>query len=289
VEAVNGVGPAQRSTSAPPTAVEPVRGSNETPGLPGPADGALPADPLSWLYLFESTDRQLGVGEGTKKLLALQSEGHQKLLDEQQAIGQAIAAESSHSFWDDLGGAFGQIAKVAAVVASLAAVVATAGAATPIAAIAIGGAVLSSAGFVDGEVHVLQKLGVDDRTAGWIDVGLSTGGAICSAGAGVVAGGRAASSAISALERGGAVVAGAGAVGKGASVIAAGAAQARADQAQADAIAGRAQSDHLQRMILLLIDRTRDSDGESNGILRTIARTKTIQADTLSGVSSVRG
>ncbi len=285
---MNAVAPVQQSPPAAP-APPPAAAPADAPVLPLPAAGSLPDDPLSLLYLFESRDRQLGVEDGSKKLIALQGERHAELRKEQDAIRQAIEAEQQHGFWDGLGDVFGEIAKVAAVVASVAAAVATAGAAAPLAAIAIGGAVLSSAALVDGELHVLQKLGVDAKTAGIVDIGMSIGGAVSSVGAGIAAGARSASAATTALERGGAVVAGLGQVGKGVSTIEAGGAQARDDQAVADQIASRGRSEHLQRMILLLLDSTRGSDEQSGAIEKTIVSTKTIQNDTMAGVTSMKG
>lgn len=285
---MNAVAPVRQGPPAvppPPPAVAPA----DAPVLPLPAPGSLPDDPLSFLYLFESRDRQLGVEDGSKKLIALQGERHAELRKEQDAIRQAVDAEQQHGFWDGLGDVFGQIAKVAAVVASVAAAVATAGAAAPLAAIAIGGAVLSSAALVDGELHVLQKLGVDAKTAGIVDMGMSIGGAVSSVGAGIAAGARATSAATTVLERGGAVVAGLGQVGKGVSTIEAGCAQARDDQAAADQIASRGRSEHLQRMILLLLDSTRGSDEQSGAIEKTIVSAKTIQNDTMAGVTSMKG
>jgi hypothetical protein len=241
--------------------------------LPEPAPSALAgADPLAMLYLFESQDQQLGVDEGTKQISALQTDRHQALQREQAAIAQAIAAEHDHSFWDDLGSVFGEVAKVAAVVVSVAAAVVSCGAAAPLAAVAIAGAILSTASFVDGEFHVLRSLHVDANVAGWIDTGMAIGGAICSAAA--------ATGAMGVVERGGAIVAGAGAVGDGAARIAAGQAQGRADQAAADQIAAQAVSDQSLRRTQIVLDDTQSSDTAARRALGVIADTDTIQNET---------
>jgi hypothetical protein len=275
----------QANTTQPPPNGEPMS------LLADPAVGALAGtDPLSMLYLFESKDQQLGVDEGTKRIASLQTERHQALAQEQQAIQKAIDAQKSRSFWDDLGSICSEVAKVAAVVASVAAAVATLGAATPIAALAIAGAVLSSASFVDGECHVLRALGVDDATAGWIDSGMAIGGAVLSFGTGIAAGGRAMSSTLAAVNRAGAVVAGVGEIGRGALTIEAGEALARGDQAAADQIAAQARSDHAQRLMQSVIDDTRSSDQDAQRSMGTIAGTKTIQDQTaLSAATAVRG
>jgi hypothetical protein len=276
---------AQDGTNRPPP-------NGEPPSLlTDPAAGALAgADPLSMLYLLESKDQQLGVDDGTKRIAALQTERHQALAQEQQAIQQAADAKKNGSFWDDLGSICGEVAKVAAVVASVAAAVATLGAGTPIAALAIAGAVLSSASFVDGECHVLRALGVDDKAAGWIDSGMAIGGAVLSVGAGIAAGGQLASSIPATVNRASAVVAGVGEIGKGVSTIEAGEARANSDQAAADQLAAKARSDHAQRLVQTVIDDTQSSDQAAQRTMGTIANTRAIQDQTtLSAATAVRG
>lgn len=266
--------------------------SGEGPSLlPDPASGALAgADPLSMLYLFESKDQKLGVDSGKSRIQALQSERHQALQQEQQAIQQAIDAQKNHSFWDDLGSICGEVGKIAAVVASVAAAVATAGAATPIAALAIAGAVLSTASFADGELHVLRSLGVDEKTAGWIDFGMTMGGAVMSFGASTVAGGSVASSLPSVLNRASVAVAGVGQVGSAASGIAAGQAQAESDRAAADQVAAQAQSSQARRLMQVVIDDTQSSDQASRRIEGTIANTMSIRDQTaVAAAAAVRG
>jgi hypothetical protein len=264
----------------------------ESPALLAePTPGALAGtDPLSMLYLFEAKDQQLGADAGTQRIAALQTERHRALEQEQQAIQKAVQADSQHSFWDTLGNIFGEVAKVAAVVASVAAAAATLGAATPIAAVAIGGAVLSSVSFADGELHVLRSLGVDDRTAGWIDMGMSIGGAALSVGAGIAAGGRVASSTLSIVGRAGAVVAGASQVGKGACGIEGGEAQARSDRAEADRVAALAKSDQAARWIRALIVDAQSSNERSERVMEAIVNTKTVQNETsLRAATALRG
>jgi hypothetical protein len=242
------------------------------------------------LYLFESKDQDDGVETATKRIQALQGERAQALQQELTAIQNEDDAVKHKSFWDDLGGICGEIAKVAGVVASVAAAVATCGAATPLAAVAIAGAVLSSAGFVDGEFHVLEQLGVHDKTAGFIDMGLSLGGAVCSAGAGIVAGGPAASSTTAIIGRTATVVAGITTVGSAASTIAAGEEQANIDRADADQIAATALSDHALRRIQQVIEDTQDSDQKSKSIKKTIANTMAIENETAtSAAAAIRG
>lgn len=281
------------SETTPPAAPSPSCAPASEPHtlLPDPATEALGgADPTTLLYLFESRDRDLAVAEGSKQVSALEAERHQALAQELKAIQQADDAQNDHNFWDDLGRVCGEVAKAAAVVASVAAAVATAGAAAPIAALAIAGAVLSTTAFVDGECHVLQSLGVDRTTAGWIDTGLAIGGGLLSAGAAFAASGTQASTVAGAVERGGAVVGGVGGVGLGVSAIERGEADARSDQAAADEIAARARSDHTERLLTAAVEDAQNSDQTSQRIMNTIVAAKSIQADTaLTAASAVRG
>lgn len=272
--------------NAPPPA------SREAPSLlADPIPGALGGtDPLSILYLFESRDQQIGVDEGTKKIEALQTQRHKALQQEQQAIQQAVEASKDHSFWDTLGGICGEIAKVAAVVASVAAAVATLGAATPVAAVAVAGAVLSTASFADSELHVLRALGVDESTAGWVDMGMSLGGAAASFGAGMFARAEVARSTLSIIGRAGAVTSGAAQIGKGACAFGAGDAKARSDEAEADQVAAQAQSDQAARRMRLAIADAQSSAQQSEQIMEAIVSTKAIQNETtLNAAIAVRG
>jgi hypothetical protein len=255
--------------------------------LPAPSPGALGTnDGLSMLYYLESKDGQDGIQSGTKKVQGLDAERKQALDKELKAIQQQDAAARQHSFWGDLGNVCGEVAKVASVVASVAAAVGTCGAATPLAAVAIGGAVLSTAGFLDGETHVLQKLGVEAGTAGLVDMGLSLAGAGASVGAGLVAGGKSASSAAEVVGRTAAVTAGVASVGKGASEIEASRALAAEDRATADQLDAQSQSDTLQRAVQRVLDEVSDADQKSQQVLKTISSTQTTQMQTMTLAAS---
>jgi hypothetical protein len=242
------------------------------------------------MYLFESKDQQENVNGGTARIRGLQTERAQALQKELAAIQQEDEALKHKSFWDDLGSVCGEIAKVAGVVASIAAAVATCGAAAPLAAVAIAGAVLSTAAFADGELHVLRSLGVDDKTAGFVDMGMAVTGALCSAGAGLAAGPQAASSTVSYVSRTAAVVTGVTAVGSATSTIEAGQEQANVDRADADQVVASALSDHLLRSIQRVIDEVQDTDEKSKQIMKTIATTKGIANQTVTiAAGSIRG
>jgi hypothetical protein len=249
--------------------------------LPEPPVGALAGgDPLSAIYLFESKDNRDQLQAGTERVRGLQTERAQALQKELSAIQQEDDAIKHKSFWDSLGSVLGEVAKVAAVVASVAAAVCTCGAGAPLAALAIAGVVLSTAAFVDGECHVLRALGVDDKTAGFIDLGMSIGGALCSGGAALASSAQAASSTVATVKTTATVVTGVTAVGGGVATIESGQAQAATDRADADQVVAEALSDHYLRSIQTVIDEVQDSDEKSKQILKTIVAAKGIQNDT---------
>ena len=255
--------------------------------LPGPDPAALQdADPMTMLYLLDSKDRKASDDGSVAKIKGLQTQREHDLAKEQDAIRKQDEAAKNHGFLDQIAGACGEIAKVAGVVGSIAAAAATAGAASPLAAVAIAGAVLSTAGFADGELHVLQKLGIDDKTAGFIDLGLSLGGLASSAGAGLLASAETASSTARGVGYVASGVTGAALVAKGATEIESGQSLADLDRAEADQLAATAHSHALQRAVERIVDEVRDADEQSKQISKTIVATKTTQLDTLEAAAS---
>jgi hypothetical protein len=266
----------------PAEAASPHGTATAEPLFVAPGDGAMPTDPLAILYLCESNDAEANVRTGTAKVNGLENQRHEALAKEQKAIQDSIQAEHDKSFWDDMANVCSKIAEVAAVVASVAAVVATAGAATPLSAVAIAGCVMSSASIVDGEAHVLQKLGVDANAAGWIDLGLSLGGAGCSVGVTLAAGAKAASGFASTVGRIGVVVSGAAQAGRGSAEIAAGVDQQKEENDQADAAAADLSWNLLLRRIQTTLDDTQASDDQSQrvkGVLRDTMATRDATLD----------
>jgi hypothetical protein len=250
------VGPTTSNASSPPGALT---GSL----LPSPSD--MPTDPLLVLYYCDAKEQQFGIREGQQRLQALQTERRQALQQELDAIEKLVEAAHHKSFWDDLGSICSEIAKVAAVVVSVAAAVASCGAASPLAAVAVAGAVLSAAGFADNELHVLQRLGVSSELAGIVDTGLSVGGAVCSLGtAGLPS---------TAIGRVSAVVEGVGAIGSGAAAIGSANALADADRAAADQVASEGNQSALRRLIVHLLEELKGSADQSEQTLTTIGKT----------------
>ncbi|AKU99916.1 hypothetical protein AKJ09_06580 [Labilithrix luteola] len=104
------------------------------------------------------------------------------------------ATINSRQFWADLEKGALEVGKWAAVAGSVALAVVSLGSAAPVAALAIAGAVLSCASTADSEFGIMEKMGVDKETAGWIDVGMAIGGALCGGAAGLAGGAKAATS-----------------------------------------------------------------------------------------------
>lgn len=99
-----------------------------------------------------------------------------------EKAGDAI---DTRQFWADLESGALEIGKWAGVAASCVLAVVSCGSAAPIAALAIAGAVLSCAAAADSTFGIMEKLGVDAETAGWLNTGMSLAGALCSGGAGI--------------------------------------------------------------------------------------------------------
>lgn len=93
-------------------------------------------------------------------------------------------------FWKDLATTGATVAKWVAVAGSIALAVGltATGAGGPVAiGLAIGAAALTSAGAAESQFGVLEKMGVDAKTAQWVGVGLSVGGAATGVAAGFAA------------------------------------------------------------------------------------------------------
>lgn len=172
------------------------------------------------------------------------------------------ATIDSRQFWAELESGALEVAKWAAVAGSTALAVASLGAATPIAALAVVGAVMSCAAAADSSFHIMEKLGVDKDTAAWVNVGLIVGGALCSGGAGaaqMLSGG---ANTVSTAVRAGAVAAN---IAGGGASVAAGVAHVElaafdrdAKLAAADVYAAQQSQQRMEHRIQATIDAIKD-------------------------------
>jgi hypothetical protein len=190
-------------------------------------------------------------------------------------------------FWKDLESVGSEVAKWGAVVGSVALSVVSCGAGAAVAVLAIIGAVLCTAGTVESESHVLEKLGVNAEAAQWIGVGLSVAGAICSCGAGFASAGSAAESAASAVTRGARVAAtvtdvaaGAGGVVKGAAHIEVTDFQAQAQEAEADVKEAEAETKQIDLLVQIVLGAMKDIYKSSESVVSDLASAETENLDT---------
>jgi hypothetical protein len=262
--------------------------------LPLPSSSDAQTDAMSWLYLFISKQKSLDVSSGKSTIENTQRMRDEAYKQELEAIKQAAEAAQSGGFWDSIASVALDIGKLAAVVASVAVAVGTGGVGL-VAVVAVAGAVLSTAAFVEGEAHVLQKLGVDEGTASWIGVGLAIGGAACSGGAGLASGAGAAAGEASMLQKVATTSGDVACVASGTATAAGGAAKIVAGQYagdQADALADSMEAQmtqqRLQRFLLSMfadLKASQESDDSTLGALRGALESK---AETLLTTTTMR-
>ncbi|HKO52313.1 MAG TPA: hypothetical protein VJV79_31610 [Polyangiaceae bacterium] len=262
--------------------------------LPLPNGGDAQTDAMTWLYLFVSKQKSLDVSSGKSTIENTQRMRDEAYKQELEAIKQAVEAAEHSSFWDSLASVALDIGKVAAIVGSVAVAVGTGGAGI-VGVIAVAGALLSTASFVEGEAHVLSKLGVDEGTASWIGVGLAIGGAACSGGAGLVAGAGSGVAQASTLQKVATTSGDVASVASGAATAAGGAAKIASKQyagdqtdALADATGAQMIQGRLQRFLLMMLadlKAAQESDDATLGALRGALKAK---AETLVLTTTMR-
>ena len=254
--------------------------------LPTPS-GDAQADAMSWMYLLTSKQQSLDIGNARDNVNRVQQQRAEAYKQEIEAIKQAIEAASHHSFWDKVAGIALTVGKVAAVVGSIAVAVGTGGVGV-VGVIAVAGAVLSTAGFAEGEAHVLEKLGVDEGTASWIGIGLSIGGAACSGGAALAADAAEISTTASTIQRVAMATTGVATMAGGAAKIEAG--QYQGDQQDALADMARAQLDQarMQRLLMMILDDLRSSEDSDDLTLSALRGAMSTKGETLASTTTMR-
>jgi len=273
----------------------PLTGSTSaTELLPLPNTSDAQTDAMSWLYLFISKQKSLDVSSGKSTIETTQRTRDEAYKQEMEAIKQAVEAAEHSSFWDSVASIALDIGKVAAVVGSIAVAVCTGGVGI-VGVIAVAGAVLSSAAFVEGEAHVLEKLGVDDETASWIGVGLAIGGAACSGGAGLAGSAGTAAEQASTLQKVAMTTGKVASAASGAATIAGGAAKITSKQYagdQADSLADSTEAQmtqqRLQRFLLMMFADLKASQESDDSTLRTLRGAMNTQGETLTMTTTMR-
>lgn len=140
-------------------------------------------DALGRVYLLMSNLNELSAEDQQKQIEAAAKELSKIFKEKIAEIQESMKAQEKKGFWDSIVGALGKVAGYVGIAVAVAAAVATLGGATPLSALAIVGLSLSLLATVESKCQVLEKLGVDPKTAGWITLGLAIGGALCSFGA----------------------------------------------------------------------------------------------------------
>jgi hypothetical protein len=247
-------------------------------------------DPMALLYAVMSKQRQQGLKTSMSDLRGAQNARRRVIKVRKDEIARALRAARKGRFWKKLAKTCFKIAKIAAVAGSIALAVGTAGAATPVAVLAISGAALSTAAFAQGETHYLQKLGVSDKWASRIELGMYIGSAACSLAGGLTqlgmgtAGKMDAGCAIAGYSAGGAsgLAAGGGAI-----------ATWQAGEADADGIdhvaeAARLQADEarMQRLIQQILEDIEGTEESDQRTLEHVSATMINRSEALTMIST---
>jgi len=247
--------------------------------LPRP-NGDAQSDAMSWMYLLTSKQQSLDVKSGREEINRTQEQRAEAYKKELEAIQQAIEAASHHSFWDSVASVALTVGKVAAIVGAIAVAVGTGGAGV-VGVIAVAGAVLSTAGFAQGELHVLEKLGVDEGAATWVGIGLSVGGAACTGVAVIGTGASEVSQGVATVKKVTAAATGVAAVAGGAAKIEAGQYEADQEDSLADLAQAQADQARLQRLIMMMLGDLQSSHESDNTTLSALRGAMNTKGETL--------
>lgn len=233
-----------------------------SPGAPAVSSSLLPApelgaaDPLASLLALESVSRGIGLKTAINDINHIRMQKADEWKKQKAELQKAVNAHKKGGFWRKVGKICGTIAKVAAVVASIAVAACSGGAGAPL-VLGVAAACLSTAAFAQSEAHILEKLGVSAKVAGWAEFGMTIGSVVCTGGASLCASGATLTAVEHGVQVGGEVVAvggGVAAVGQGVSMYE----QGQADGAEVDAYADIAKSkltdSHLDQLLLTILD-----------------------------------
>lgn len=226
------------------------------------------ANDIASLYVLNSLGARLDSRAQLEDIRQANEERHLELERQQAALEAARKAEDDKGWWGGVGEVFGTVARVAGCVAAVGLAVATAGAATPIAALAIAGAVASCTSFAQAEWGVLDgALGEHaDRVGFW----LGMGGAAASLGVGILTWGAPAT--YSLLTDAAAVAAGSSAAVAGGAKIVEDHHGRKAAYAEADATRAWLNAQLQQFLIQQLIDGVSETkERETANVKRVVA------------------
>jgi hypothetical protein len=273
IDTTNAVGYAPLAAATPNT----TQSVEELPSLLVPPSGDAESDALLILLMVQGQDRDEALASGRADVQQLKTRIQQALAQMKAALKKAAEAKKKSGFWGKLGGSLGGVGRWAAVGVAVVVAVGTLGAATPVAALAIAGAVMSMAAACQGQWHVLEKTGLDPTQAGMLGVGLSVAGAACTLGASGFGCGGVADLATDAGE----VAAGSAAVGEGVTNLEQAFADRDAGYAQADAQQARADQAHAQQLIQWVLENMEDTEDQHERQIDRGAQTMNMQQQSM--------
>jgi len=249
-------------------------------------------DDMAAVFALMAKGRQLDLRRSASDIRHAQNARRREWQKAKQALAKALAAKKKRGFWSKLASKCGKLAKYAAVAAAVAAAVGTGGAAAPVVILAWTGAGLSAAACVQGEAHVLQKLGVSDKWAERVEVGMTVGAAVASGAAcgwQIAESGEAAASGAEKTARVfGAVssgVSGASSAAGGYATWQAGLADGEALDAEAEAVAARGADAQLELMLLQLLNDLEDNEKSAERSAAALRGAMETKGDTLAMIS----
>ncbi|MBS2019151.1 MAG: hypothetical protein JST00_40160 [Deltaproteobacteria bacterium] len=241
---------------------------------------SLPADPGAALVILQrmvASLRDTGITTGKARVETADANARKAIKDAYEEKHKQFEEEQNRSFWDDFAGVFSEIGKWVGAVASSVAAVMSFGAATPLAVLAVSGAVLSSLSAVDSTFGISEAL-IGKDGASWLNICMSVGGALMSGGASIGAAMSTASQATASATHG-AVQVGTGVanvVAAGADTFAAGGRLAAAghqyvaDMSAAEETAALQRQERFERMAEAVSETIREIMSTRDGQLRQI-------------------
>jgi hypothetical protein len=180
------------------------------------------------------------------------------------------AAWNSPNFWRDVEAGARITGEVAAVVGSAALTVCTFGGGAA-SAVLVGSLILSTAGTVESNCHVLEALGVNANVASWIGIGASVGGAALGGVGGLMSAPGKVGLVVQAVSVASQGASGGAQIVAGVAHIKNGNFQADAEDAEADATAADDRMQSIQRVMGMVLDGIKDVTDSHQRALSSLA------------------
>jgi len=238
--------------------------SNQSNLLPPPNGTIDPDDALAGFLILETMSRGVALETAIKNVNELRKQKHAEWEKQKAALMEAMKAKENSSFWSKVGKICGTIGKIAAVVASVAVAFATGGAGAPL-VLAVAGVCLSTAALAQGELHVLQKLGMSDKVAGYVEFGMAVASVACSFGASALKGAEAVTTfqkIMNTTARVAAIGSAGAGVAMGVATIEKGKSDGDAEDWYAEAAKARLEESRFEQLLLWVLGQLEDNEKE---------------------------